>query len=490
MAEPESSEYLQINYGGVNHPAKHDFPPVDVRVSQAPDPYRETLADYHPSRTTLQESDSCQLRCPGCYAKPYLPHASDLLRADNGRAVAPHDTLIDQVLAHGPQLEEVYLLGLEPTLQPERSSHILADTRALGLKAVAATNAATTPERFDATFGEAVESGQLHRINISLDSIDPTIHNDLRGRAFAFERTSQTIKHAVEKGMPVQITTTVWADNYHTILDTVQELYKWGVRGFAFHEGSLEGAPDYQEAGVRRVEPYAWRALVSELENLKARYEDAGDLEHFVFPYIYFTEEELRSGVIGDDKLTDEYLEHVSALKQDQVSNMPFIACPGVDVPQVYVFSNDGPESQGTASLCNMHTIGSGAVLADFRESTSQFHVVQDPARNQIEQMRTSPYLCPALPFITRSENPTDETVTPEGSLYHACRYISSNQMPTEQMDFGGDAYKIIASYYRTRRHALENGVGLDTIDDIERSTQDFASRLQALEKRLSRTES
>lgn len=483
MATSESSDYLQINHGGVIHPERDDFPPVLTRVNQSPDPYLATLDEYRPTRTTLQESDNCQLRCSGCYAKPYLPHAADEQRVDNGRKVAPMSSVNEQIAAHGPQLEEVYLLGLEPTLQPERSSQILADARSIGLKAVAATNAATSPERFDATFGEAVETGQLHRINISLDSIDPSIHNNLRGRAFAFEKTSRVIIHAIEKGMPVQVTTTVWADNYHTIIDTVKELYKWGVRGFAFHEGSLEGVPDHKENGVRRIEPYAWRALVAQLEKLKIQYEKDGELEHFVFPYIYFTEAELRSGVIGDDDLTDQYLDHVARMKKQEDTNLPFIACPGVDVPQVYVFSNDGKESQGTASLCNMHTIGSGAVLADFNQETLQFEVEQDPARNQIEQMSASPHLCPALPYITRAENPNDETATPEGSLYHACRYISRNQMPTDQVGLGGGAYAIISEYYKLREQALTKGVKLKDIDEIEISTTEFHERISSLER-------
>lgn len=477
FSRPET-KYVQINAGGVKNAAPEDFPPVTERVTQHPDPYKQDFADYEVLRTTVQWRDGCNLRCGGCYAKPYLPHGKDLNIIDNSRSATPFDNFTEQISAHGDALQEVYFLGLEPTLVPQETKRMMTYIHSLGMTSVAATNGACSPERFDETFADGLETGHLHRINISLDSFDKDIHNRLRGRKYAYDHTINIIKHAIENEVPFQVTTTVWADNYHTIENTVKELYSLGVRGFVFHEGSFEGAPDFKETPARRVTPMAWRALCAKLEVLKQEYSQKGDLQHFVFPYIYFTEQELRNGIIGDEELTNQYLQHVDKLKAGKDSSLPFVACPAVDVPQVYLFGNDGPESAGGISLCNMHTIQTGTYLATFNGEEKRFLPVQDVSKNQMQAMIDSPHLCPAQPGVMRDGNTTDEFETPDGNLYHACRYISSNQFPAADKAFGSGHYSEIANYHNNRWSIIaENPEMLATIDQIEESHDTYSAR-------------
>src|SRR5205823_14546037 len=125
----------------------------------------------------------------------------------------------------------------------------------------------------------------------------------------------------VERGRPVKVQGTVWPRNYPTVLDTVHALWEMGVRGFAFHCGSVEGVPDFLARVMDHVDPLAWRALCERLYEFRTEHRD--ELWHFNFPLLYFTEAELRASVIGDEALTDAYLAHVAALEAGQASTKP-----------------------------------------------------------------------------------------------------------------------------------------------------------------------
>jgi hypothetical protein len=297
---------------------------------------------------------------------------------------------------------------------------------------------------------------------VSLDSIDPDINNALRGSPVAFVRTMATIRKAVADGVPVKVQVTVWPRNYPTVLETVDRLWEMGVRGFAFHCGSVEGVPDFLGRGLDHLDPLAWRALCERLYEFRDTHRD--ELVHFNFPLLYFTERELRDQVIGDEELADAYLTHVAALEQGVPSAKPFHACPAMDVPQVYVYANDGPEGRGSVSLCNVHSPDAEAAFADYDPDSRRWAVVQDPARNQMQRMIDSPHLCPAMPFATGGRG-SDRVVTEAGDLYHACRYLGCNQVATDHDQFGPGAYDDAVEFYRaveTLRQAVEGSPGAE----------------------------
>lgn len=301
-------------------------------------------------------------------------------------------------------------------------------------------------EIFWETFGEGILHGTVSRINVSLDSINEEIHNTLRGRTYAFKGAMDTIKSAVESKVDLQINITVWTQNYHTIIDTVETLYDMGVRGFSFHEGSLEGVDKALDSSSSRVSPLDWRALVSQLAKFRKAHKT--ELQHFQYPYIYFTESELANTYIGDPLMSEAYFKHIDKLEAGENTEMPFYACPGLDVPQVYIFGNDGAYKRGAMSLCNMHTLGSNTYLANFNPDSKEFEV-SDGNKNQMAHMMESTNLCPAREAVAKDGNVSDRYSTPAGDLYHACRYVSSNQFPDPDTAFGESEYEEIVEKYR-----------------------------------------
>ena len=436
---------------GVVDPRPDELPPVHRRVRQDPSPYEPAWLDQREIlRVTYQGDDRCQLRCPGCYTgerldRPSLPPAAHPA-GEQPRLRVPWDDFTGQMHGLGAGLQDFYLLGAEPTMDPEGSAEKLRWAAEAGMSVMSITNGAVSARRFDRTFGPALDAGDLYKVIVSLDSIDPAVNDALRGSPVAFRQTTATIRRAVADGVPVKVQITVWPRNYPTVLETVAALWKMGVRGFAFHCGSVEGVPDFLDRGLDHLDPLAWRTLCEQLSAFRDTHRD--ELLHFNFPLLYFTEQELRARVIGDEELADAYLTHVAALEAGVPSTKPFHACPAMDVPQVYVYANDGPASRGVVSLCNVHSPDSEAAFADYDPDSGRWAVVQDPARNQMQRMADSPHLCPAMPFATGGRS-SDREVTEAGDLYHACRYLGVNQVAVDRDQFGPAAYERSVQFYR-----------------------------------------
>ena len=432
---------------GLVDPADDELPRVDVRVNQRPSPYEPAWLDQREIlRVTYQGDDRCQLRCPGCYTGARLDRPALAPVLGNDRLRVPWADFTGHLRGLGSGLQDFYLLGAEPTMDPEGSAAKLAWAADSGLASMSITNGAVSPARFDRTFGAALETGDLYKVIVSLDSIDPAVNDALRGSIGAHRKTVATIRHAITLGAPVKVQITVWPRNYLSVLETVDALWEMGVRGFAFHCGSVEGTPDFLAQGLDHLDPLAWRTLCERLYEFRNTHRD--ELAHFNFPLIYLTEQELRGRVIGDEELADAYLTHVAALEADVPSTKPFHACPAMDVPQVYVYANDGPAGRGSVSLCNVHSPDSEAAFADWDPEAGRWAVVQDPARNQMQRMADSPHLCPAMPYATGGRT-SDRVATDGGDLYHACRYLGCNQVSTDQGQFGRVNWDNAVDFYR-----------------------------------------
>jgi MoaA/NifB/PqqE/SkfB family radical SAM enzyme len=440
---------------GIKPAERMDFPPARQRVTQTPDASTPAFADEREiMRATYQGDDRCQLACPGCYTRDLLQITPAAAARAGRRKVAPEQDFTGHVDALGSGMQDLYVLGAEPTMDPAGTAAKLAYARERGWPQQVITHGAVSIERFEATFGAALDSGGIYMLIISLDSMEAATNNRLRGRSYAHARTLEVIKHCVARKAPFKVQMTVWPANYPTIADSVGQLYGLGVRAFSFHSGSLEGVTDAEAeaAGLMPVDPLAWRALAERLLAFRDAHRD--ELRHFNVPFLYFTEAELRAQVIGEDKLTDAYLEHLDAIEAGRTSVKPVHACPALDVPQVYVWANCGPASRGTLSLCSIDRDPVADAYADYDPDVRRWRVRPQPGRNQLQHMADSPHLCPATPYAIRAH--TDRLVTEAGPLFHACRYIASDQMPVECAQFGDGVYADALAYYTALARALK----------------------------------
>lgn len=476
---------------GIVDPSPADFPRYDERVSQAPaDVLGATLKDYEPMRVTVQSSDICQLSCPGCYVREWTdPKGS--VRKMHARTDTPLQELRDQLHAMG-DLQDIFFLGVEPTLRPEMMHTSVEVARDMGATAMAVTNGASNVHRYEEAFREGIEEGIVYKINISLDSIDPAINDRLRGKKTACRRTLDTIKHAVEEGDPIKINITIWPDNYHTVIDTVQALYDMGVHGFGFHCGSVEGIPNPDEARLAHIDPLAWRALCARLLEFRDGHKD--DLDNFTLPFIFFTEDELRKGIIGDDEAYQKYKEHLKEVEGGSTAPAPLKICPSMDIPQVYLLGNDGKHGAGAISLCNIHTIGANrnqesVFFAHYNPETKEFEVEDNRSHNELVVMQASPDLCPARKYAMGDTADVTDQCTDEdgGSLYHGCRYVSANQFPHADMSYGRNRFEDYSEYYGLWSRAIEQKVDFSKVREVHALGISISDRIKKMRALLER---
>lgn len=493
--EPQRYSPVQDRWG-LRDPQPGDFPPASKRVTQQPQPFHpETLSGREIMRVTYQGDDRCQLRCRGCYTGDRLNLPIAEVTAAGRRTRVSYDEFTAHLDGFAG-LQDFYLLGAEATMDPAGSAAKLRYAQQQGLPQMAVTHGATSVEVFERTFGEALDSGGIYMLIISLDSMDAAVHNWLRGRDFAHQRTLRIIEHALRRGAPVKVQMTVWPQNYATILDAVAQLYERGVRGFAFHCGSLESdVATEPRHGLSHVDPLAWRALAAQLWSFRQAHRD--QLWTFNIPWLFFTAAELASDVIGDAELTEAYLTHMDRLERGQETTKPVHACPALDLPQVYIYANDGATGQGAVSACNIHAHPTAGAVADYDPTSGQWQTVQDRDRNQLVAMATSPHLCPATPFALRTGS--DRTDTELGPLFHACRYLASNQVAVDTELTGAEIYAAALEFYHAYTTALDHYPepsepgGEWPVQRIRRVTSGIlglAERARALHTDLTATES
>jgi radical SAM protein len=104
----------------------------------------------------------------------------------------------------------------------ELASH--ADANGLRVSLTPTATALSTRERMR----QAGAAG-VRRVAFSLDASDSAVHDRFRGFAGSFERTLAGIENARQEGVPVQINTTVCAENVDQLERFVPLLEQWGV---------------------------------------------------------------------------------------------------------------------------------------------------------------------------------------------------------------------------------------------------------------------
>ena len=156
-----------------------------------------------PYLVALNLTERCNLGCAHCYldARVMKEGSTDELTTDEVK------TVLDGIASVGPEAM-VVLTGGEPLLRRDLEE-IATHASGLGLMVVVGSNGLTlTPQRV-ASLQQAGVAG----IGLSVDSLDPDLHDDFRGRKGAWQKTMAAIDACTEAGLPFQIHFSATDDN-------------------------------------------------------------------------------------------------------------------------------------------------------------------------------------------------------------------------------------------------------------------------------------
>ncbi|WP_135663608.1 TIGR04053 family radical SAM/SPASM domain-containing protein [Halorhabdus rudnickae] len=200
-------------------------------------------------------TQACDLACKHCRAEAEdFRHPEELTTAEGKQLLADATDFGDEQL--------VVLSGGDPLYRDDVAELVEYGTeQGLRMTLTPSGTASLTPERIDAL----AEAG-LRRMAVSLDGPDGTSHDEFRQETGSFEQTIAAARAARDRGLPLQVNTTVCGETVEdlpAIRDLVADLgaVLWSVfflvpigRGTVLDPISPERAEDVMEwlAGVQR----------------------------------------------------------------------------------------------------------------------------------------------------------------------------------------------------------------------------------------------
>ncbi|MEM1742402.1 MAG: radical SAM protein [Nitrososphaerota archaeon] len=154
-------------------------------------------------------TNMCNLRCKHCYQNASKPLPSELTLSEKL-------DVIDQLDRAGVPL--IALSGGEPTIHPDFLKIVKEGARR-GIYMAVATNGIKFS---DEDFAEKALKAGLRYVEVSLDSVNSEIHDEIRGMKGAWERTVKGITNLVKKNASVGIAMTVTKLNFKEVEEMVK----------------------------------------------------------------------------------------------------------------------------------------------------------------------------------------------------------------------------------------------------------------------------
>ena len=181
-----------------------------------------------PSQVYIDITSRCNCRCVMCHVWKSEP-------ADELSTQAWVDVLRDIARWPGPGTK-VNISGGEPLLRADLPE-LLGEAARLGLAVGFVTNGSLITEELAATI---VDSG-VFNVNVSLDSLDPAIHDRLRGVAgatakalAAFEHLAAAAARRPDRPVALVVKTTIMEPTLDGLLDIVEFAAAEGLSGVLF----------------------------------------------------------------------------------------------------------------------------------------------------------------------------------------------------------------------------------------------------------------
>ncbi len=191
--------------------------PTNVIELPSPARPRDTLGrPLHDLRISVM--DRCNFRCPYCMPKETFHEHYRFLKSNERLSFEEIARLTRVFVELG--VRKVRLTGGEPLLRPNLSELVGELTALEGVQDVALTTNAVLLAQHAAQ----LKANGLHRITVSLDSLDPEIFRQMSGGFGERDRVLEGIQAALDAGLaPIKINAVVQRGlNDQTVLDLVE----------------------------------------------------------------------------------------------------------------------------------------------------------------------------------------------------------------------------------------------------------------------------
>jgi len=194
-----------------------------VDLPSAQQPYDRLGRPLHDLRISVM--DRCNFRCPYCMPRETFHEHYRFLKS-NERLSFEEITRLTRVFV-GLGVRKVRLTGGEPLLRPNLSELVGELTALPGVRDVALT----TNGVLLAQHAAELKANGLHRITVSLDSLDPEVFKAMSGGFAELDRVLEGIAAAQAAGLtPIKLNTVVERGrNDHTVLELIERFRGSGI---------------------------------------------------------------------------------------------------------------------------------------------------------------------------------------------------------------------------------------------------------------------
>ncbi len=230
---------------------------------------------YKPFLIAWNLTKECNLRCGHCYmdaveltSPPSLSLSSDPLHCSSATMGIPSVgveegfRLIDDIASVNPETILV-LTGGEPLLYPH-TLDFAGYASGKGLLVVVGTNGILLDEPMIKRLMVSGVSG----VGLSLDSLDPSIHDAFRGYPGAWQGAIEAIKRCRRQGLPFQIHNSVMSFNWRKVPQMIEFAYLHGARVVNFFFMVCTGRGER----LTDITPEQYEEVLSVLIDLQERY--------------------------------------------------------------------------------------------------------------------------------------------------------------------------------------------------------------------------
>ncbi len=205
-------------------------------------------APFVPKIISWNTTFRCNLKCSHCYLNAQGNSGIEELTTQEGK------NLINQIVKVSKPI--LILSGGEPLLR-EDIFELVSYATAMGLRVTMGTNGTL----IDDGLAEKLLNAGIRKLAISIDSSEPSIHNNLRGNQNAWLQAIEGIKACIRNGVGVQVNLTVTQQNYADIDNILTISKALGVRDF--HVFFL--VPTGRGKTIKDISPLMYEKMLKEI---------------------------------------------------------------------------------------------------------------------------------------------------------------------------------------------------------------------------------
>ena len=167
-------------------------------------------------------TSSCNLKCSQCYIN------ADTQQSEHELSTQEANRLIDEAVACRTPL--LMFSGGEPLVRPD-FWELLSYARARGIRVAISSNGILITK----DVAKRLKENNVGYVGISLDGVNASTHDAIRGQKGSFDSSINALKNCVEIGIKCGIRITATKDNYKEIPDLIDLAVKLGVPRFCLY---------------------------------------------------------------------------------------------------------------------------------------------------------------------------------------------------------------------------------------------------------------